>query len=177
MQQNKLLECPECHEKSLNDLGVGTEKIEEELKELLPNSRILRMDFDTTSRKGMHEKMITEFGEHKYDILLGTQIVAKGLDFDDVTLVGIINADTSLNIPNYRSSEETFELLSQTAGRSGRKKHGTVILQTYNKDHYAIRYTKSHDYLNFFKEEMNIRREMKYPPYYFIYIYKNKWKR
>jgi primosomal protein N' (replication factor Y) len=165
------INCPKCHERSLNGIGTGTEKIEEELNKLFKQAKVLRMDFDTTTKKGSHEKLIESFKKKEYDILIGTQIVAKGLDFDDVTLVGIINADTSLNIPNYRSSEETFELLSQTAGRSGRKKHGTVILQTYNKDHYAIRYTKSHDYLNFFKEEMNIRREMKYPPYYYlIYI-------
>ena len=167
--EKKVIECPECHEKSLNDLGVGTEKIEEELKELFKDVRILRMDFDTTSRKGMHEKMITEFGEHKYDILLGTQIVSKGLDFKDVTLVGVINADTSLNIPNFRSSEQTFSLLSQVAGRCGRsEKSGEVIIQTFNKDHYAIKYVKTHDYLKFFTEEMNIRKRLGYPPYYYI---------
>ena len=166
---NKPIECPSCHEKSLNDLGVGTEKIEEELKELLPNSRILRMDFDTTSRKGMHEKMITEFGEHKYDILLGTQIVSKGLDFKDVTLVGVINADTSLNIPNFRSSEQTFSLLSQVAGRSGRsEKSGEVLIQTFNPTHYAIKCVETHDYIKFFNEEMNIRKRLGYPPYYYI---------
>lgn len=167
--EKKVLECPECHEKSLNDLGVGTEKVEEELQKLIPNARILRMDFDTTSKKGMHEKMITEFGNHKYDILLGTQIVSKGLDFKDVTLVGVINADTSLNIPNFRSSEQTFSLLSQVAGRSGRsEKSGEVIIQTFNKEHYAIKYVKTHDYINFFNEEMNIRKRLGYPPYYYI---------
>ena len=166
---NKPIECPECHEKALNDLGVGTEKIEEELKDLIKDVRVLRMDFDTTSRKGMHEKMITEFAEHKYDVLLGTQIVSKGLDFKDVTLVGVINADTSLNIPNYRSSEQTFSLLSQVAGRSGRsEKTGEVIIQTFNKEHYAIKCVKKHDYITFFNEEMNIRKKLGYPPYYFI---------
>ena len=104
--------CPECNEESITDLGVGTEKIEEELKNIFKDSKVLRMDVDTTSRKGMHEKMITAFKNHEYDILLGTQIVAKGLDFDNVTLVGVINADTSLNIPDFRSSENTFSLLS-----------------------------------------------------------------
>lgn len=161
--------CPECYEKSINDLGVGTEKVEEELNKLFPESKILRMDFDTTSRKGMHEKMIKAFKNHEYDILLGTQIVSKGLDFDNVTLVGVINADTSLNIPDFRSSETTFSLLAQVAGRAGRSdKEGEVIIQTFNPEHYAIQYTKKHDYLGFYNREMSIRRELKYPPYYYI---------
>lgn len=164
--------CPNCHEHGLNSLGVGTEKIEEELNKYLTGVRVLRMDFDTTSKKGAHEKMITDFSEHKYDILLGTQIVAKGLDFENVTLVGIINADTSLNIPDFRSSETTFSLLSQVAGRSGRSnKTGRVYLQTFNPDHYAIKYVTKHDYIGFYNSEMNIRHELKYPPYYYlIYI-------
>ncbi len=161
--------CPECKEESINDLGVGTEKIEEELNKLFPDSKILRMDFDTTSRKGMHEKMIRAFKNHEYDILLGTQIVSKGLDFDNVTLVGVINADTSLNIPDFRSSENTFSLLAQVAGRAGRSdKEGQVIIQTFNPDHYAIQYTKNHDYIGFYNKEMFIRRELKYPPFYYI---------
>lgn len=161
--------CPECHEKSINDLGVGTEKVEEELNKLFPESKILRMDFDTTSRKGMHEKMIKDFKNHEYDILLGTQIVSKGLDFDNVTLVGVINADTSLNIPDFRSSETTFSLLAQVAGRAGRSdKEGEVVIQTFNPEHYAIQYTKRHDYLGFYNKEMSIRRKLKYPPYYYI---------
>lgn len=161
--------CPNCGEKSLSDLGVGTEKIEEELHNLLPYARVLRMDVDTTSRKGAHKKMIDAFRGHEYDILLGTQIVAKGLDFSDVTLVGVINADTSLNIPDFRSSENTYSLLSQVAGRSGRSsKQGKVLIQTFNPDHYAISYVKRHDYLGFYKEEMVIRRKLGYPPYYFL---------
>ena len=161
--------CPECKEKSLNNLGVGTQKIEEELNKLFPESKILRMDYDTTSKKGMHEKMIESFRNHEYDILLGTQMVAKGLDFSNVTLVGVINADTSLNIPDFRSSENTFSLLSQVAGRSGRStKTGSVIIQTFNPEHYAINLCKNHDYLSFYKQEMMIRRSLKYPPYYYI---------
>ena len=161
--------CPECHEKALTSLGVGTEKVEEELTKFIPGVKILRMDFDTTSRRGSHEKMIKDFESGKYNVLLGTQIVAKGLDFDNVTLVGVINADTSLNIPNFRSSEETFSLLSQVAGRSGRNiKSGEVIIQTYNKDHYAIECVKKHDYKDFFNKEMSIRRKLNYPPYYYI---------
>ena len=160
--------CPECNEKSLSPLGVGTERIEEELKDLT-TGKILRMDYDTTSRKGMHEKMITAFRNHEYDILLGTQIVSKGLDFPLVTLVGVINADTSLNIPDFRSSENTFSLLNQVSGRAGRSdKSGKVLIQTYNPDHYAIKYVKYNNYLGFYKEEMNIRRVLKYPPYYYI---------
>lgn len=161
--------CPHCKEEALSDLGVGTEKIEEELHSLLPNARVLRMDVDTTSRKGAHKKMIAAFRNHEYDILLGTQIVAKGLDFSDVTLVGVINADTSLNIPDFRSSENTYSLLSQVAGRSGRsQKTGKVYIQTFNPDHYAISFVKKHDYLGFYREEMKIRRRLGYPPFYFL---------
>lgn len=161
--------CPECKEKALNNLGVGTQKIEEELNKLFPDSKVLRMDYDTTSKKGMHEKMIESFRNGEYDILLGTQMVAKGLDFSNVTLVGVINADTSLNIPDFRSSENTFSLLSQVAGRSGRaEKSGSVIIQTFNPEHYAINLCKNHDYMSFYEKEMTIRKNLKYPPYYYI---------
>ncbi len=161
--------CPSCKEKSLSNLGIGTQKIEEELNNLFPNARVLRMDYDTTSRKGMHEKMITSFKNHEYDILIGTQMVAKGLDFSLVTLVGVINADTSLNIPDFRSGENTFSLLNQVAGRSGRSdRDGSVIIQTFNPDYYAISLTKNHDYMGFYKKEMEIRKTLKYPPYYYI---------
>jgi primosomal protein N' (replication factor Y) (superfamily II helicase) len=161
--------CPNCGEKAINNIGVGTEKIEEELHSLFPETRVIRMDFDTTSGKGKHEELINKFKNGEADILLGTQIVAKGLDFPNVTLVGVINADTSLNIPDFRSSENTFSLLSQVAGRSGRSsKTGEVIIQTFNPDHYAIRYTKEHNYLGFYQEEMKIRYTLKYPPYYYL---------
>ena len=167
--EKKYDKCPKCGESSLNNLGVGTQKIEEELNKLFPSSRVLRMDYDTTSKKGMHEKMIESFRNHEYDILLGTQMVAKGLDFPNVTLVGVINADTSLNIPDFRSSENTFSLLNQVAGRSGRsEKTGSVIIQTFNPMHYAIYFTKNHDYTSFYKQEMLIRKKLKYPPYYYI---------
>ena len=161
--------CPECKEDAMKDLGVGTEKIEEELKNYLPKVRVLRMDFDTTSKKGAHEKMIAQFESHEADILLGTQIVAKGLDFQNVTLVGVLNADTSLNVPDFRSSEMTFSLLAQVAGRSGRSsKKGQVYFQTYNPEHYAIVDAKKNDYLSFYKEEMQNRHLMKYPPFYYL---------
>ena len=160
--------CPNCHEESVKNLGVGTEKIEEELNKLF-NAKVIRMDFDTTSTKGSHEKIINSFRNHEYDILLGTQMIAKGLDFPNVTLVGVINADTSLMIPNFRSSEFTFQLLSQVSGRSGRSdKNGMVIIQSYNVDHYAIKLSKTQDYSLFFKQEMSIRRKLNYPPYCFI---------
>lgn len=161
--------CPSCGENSLSSLGLGTEKIEEELIKIFPQSKVLRMDYDTTSKKGMHNKIISDFREGKYDILLGTQMVAKGLDFANVTLVGVINADTSLNIPDFRSSENTFSLLSQVAGRSGRSsKEGNVIIQTFNPEHYAIKLASKYDYLSFYKEEMKIRKKLNYPPYYYL---------
>ena len=135
--------CPECHEKAIEQLGYGTEKIEEELKSLF-NARVIRMDLDTTGTKGAHEKIISAFRNQEYDILLGTQMIAKGLDFANVTLVGVINADTSLMIPNFRSSEYTFDLLSQVSGRSGRgEKKGTVIIQTFNQESLCYKACKN----------------------------------
>ena len=161
--------CPKCHEKSLKDLGVGTEKIEEELKEILPKARVLRMDVDTTSKKGAHKKIVDAFSKGDADILLGTQMVAKGLDFPNVTLVGVINADTSLMLPDFRSSEKTFDLLSQVAGRAGRsEREGKVIFQTFNSDNYAINSAKENDYKSFYIEEMKNRKLMKYPPYFYL---------
>ena len=160
--------CPVCGSSNMKDYGLGTEKLEEELNRIF-KSRVIRMDMDTTSKKGMHEKIINDFGEHKYDILLGTQMIAKGLDFPLVTLVGVINADSSLNVPDFRSAEVTFGLLSQVSGRAGRSDlAGEVIIQTYNPDHYSIVYAKNHDYYSFYKEEMKIRKALSYPPYYYI---------
>lgn len=160
--------CMKCGSTDIKGIGLGTEKLEQEIMNKF-KTRVIRMDADTTSRKGMHEKIIKEFGEGKYDILLGTQMIAKGLDFPKVTLVGVINADMSLCVPDFRSSERTFQLLSQVSGRAGRGKYpGEVIIQTFNPDHYSIRYAKNHDYLNFYKEEMAIRKQLNYSPYYFI---------
>lgn len=160
--------CSSCGEKAIKTLGTGTEKVEEEIRKVF-NARVVRMDLDTTSKKGSHEKIITAFKNHEYDILLGTQMIAKGLDFSNVTLVGVINADTSLMIPNYRSNEYTFQLLMQTAGRSGRgEKNGSVIIQTFNPEHYAITLASKHDYIDFFKQEMEVRRKLSYPPYYYL---------
>ena len=166
--EKKLDLCPSCKEPSMKNLGIGTERLEEELRQLT-NARIVRMDLDTTTKKGSHEKIVEEFKNGEFDILLGTQMITKGLDFPNVTLVAIINADTSLMIPNYRSSENTFQLLTQTAGRCGRaQKEGKVIIQTFNPEHYAIELSKRHDYKAFFKEEMDIRRNLAYPPYYYL---------
>ncbi|WP_037583504.1 primosomal protein N' [Streptococcus iniae] len=160
--------CPNCHSSSIRYYGTGTQKAYDELKEVLPEARILRMDVDTTRKKGSHEKLLSEFGSHKADILLGTQMIAKGLDFPNVTLVGVLNADTSLNLPDFRSSEKTFQLLTQVAGRAGRaEKEGEVLIQTYNPDHYAIQLAKSQDFDAFYDYEMKIRQKMAYPPYYF----------
>lgn len=160
--------CMKCGSTDIKGIGLGTEKLEQEIMNKF-KTRVIRMDADTTSKKGMHEKIIKEFGEGKYDILLGTQMIAKGLDFPKVTLVGVINADMSLCVPDFRSSERTFQLLSQVSGRAGRGKYpGEVIIQTFNPDHYSIRYAKNHDYLNFYKEEMAIRKQLNYSPYYFI---------
>lgn len=163
-----VMKCPECGSNNIKDYGLGTEKLEEQLNKMF-NAKIVRMDMDTTSKKGMHEKIINEFGEHQYDILVGTQMIAKGLDFPLVTLVGVINADSSLNVPDFRSAETTFQLLSQVSGRAGRSDlSGEVIIQTYNPDHYSIQCAKEHNYLKFYQEEMTIRRELCYSPYYYI---------
>lgn len=160
--------CPQCHSRHIRYYGTGTEKVAAQLSALLPAARVLRMDVDTTRRKGMHEKILRQFGEHQADILLGTQMIAKGLDFPDVTLVGVLNADTGLELPDFRASEHTFDLLAQVSGRAGRAdKPGHVIIQTFNPDHYAIRLAQAHDYDRFFATEMNVRYRGGYPPYYY----------
>ncbi|WP_243096469.1 primosomal protein N' [Streptococcus dysgalactiae] len=160
--------CPECRSHSIRYYGTGTQKAFDELQEVIPEARILRMDVDTTRKKGSHETILDRFGKHQADILLGTQMIAKGLDFPNVTLVGVLNADTSLNLPDFRASEKTFQLLTQVAGRAGRAyKPGEVLIQTYNPDHYAIQLAKKQDFEVFYRYEMAIRRQMAYPPYYF----------
>ena len=164
--------CPNCYGRSLTMYGLGTEKLEEELVKKF-NARVVRMDLDTTTSKKAHSKIIKDFLEQKYDILVGTQMIAKGLDFPNVTLVGVINADASINIPDFRSSEYTYQLLSQVSGRSGRdKKEGIVIIQTLNPEHYSIKYAKDHDYDGFFNYEMRIRKKLGYPPYYYLTLIK-----
>ncbi|WP_288622093.1 primosomal protein N' [uncultured Streptococcus sp.] len=160
--------CPNCHSRSIRYYGTGTQKAYDELVEIFPQARILRMDVDTTRQKGAHQRILDKFGNHEADILLGTQMIAKGLDFPNVTLVGVLNADTSLNLPDFRSSERTFQLLTQVAGRTGRaEKEGEVLIQTYNPQHYAIQLAQKQDYEAFYAYEMGIRRQLAYPPYYF----------
>lgn len=160
--------CPNCKSHSIRYYGTGTQKAYDELAELFPQARILRMDVDTTRKKGSHQALLDQFGRGEADILLGTQMIAKGLDFPNVTLVGVLNADTALNLPDFRSSERTFQLLTQVAGRAGRaEKAGQVLIQSYNPQHYAIRFAKDQDYEGFYTYEMGIRRQLGYPPYYF----------
>lgn len=160
--------CPNCQSRSIRYYGTGTQKAYDELAELFPQASILRMDVDTTRKKGSHQALLEQFGKGEADILLGTQMIAKGLDFPNVTLVGVLNADTALNLPDFRSSERTFQLLTQVAGRAGRaEKAGQVLIQSYNPQHYAIRFAKDQDYEGFYTYEMAIRRQLGYPPYYF----------
>ncbi|MBC2578978.1 primosomal protein N' [Clostridium sp. DJ247] len=158
--------CPQCSSKYVKYFGIGTEKVEQEIKKIFPAARTLRMDFDTTRRKNSYEHIYDTFKNGYADILIGTQMVAKGLDFKNVTLVGVIAADLSLNLPDFRSTERTFQLITQVSGRAGRgEKPGSVILQTYNPENYSIRYAASCDYENFYKEEIDIRNTMEYPPF------------
>ncbi len=160
--------CPSCASSSIRYYGSGTQKAVEELQQLIPEARILRMDVDTTRKKGAHEALLRQFERGEADILLGTQMIAKGLDFPNVTLVGVLNADTALNLPDFRSSERTFQLLTQVAGRAGRaEKPGEVMIQTYNPNHYAIQFAQEQDYEGFYRYEMGLRRSLAYPPYSF----------
>lgn len=160
--------CPKCHGHKIRYYGTGTEKVASQLSQFLPQARVIRMDVDTTRRKGMHERLLKEFGDQQADILLGTQMIAKGLDFPNVTLVGVLNADTGLDLPDFRASEHTFDLLAQVSGRAGRaNKPGYVVIQTFNPTNYAIELAKEHNYEKFFAIEMNLRYRAGYPPYYY----------
>ena len=160
--------CPICQSRRIQFYGAGTQKIEEYLNQLFPEARIIRMDVDTTRKKGQHEQLLSNFRNKEADILLGTQMIAKGLDFPDVTLVGVLNADTALNLPDFRSSERTFQLLTQVSGRAGRhQKEGNVYIQTYNPKHYAIQFAKDQNYEDFFKYEMQVRHLGSYSPYFY----------
>lgn len=172
---NKLIKCPNCGSLSINERGMGTEKLEEILKENFQMARIVRMDIDTTSNKDAHEKIIRDFEDLKYDILIGTQMISKGLDFPKVTLVGIINADATLNIPDFRSAERTFSLINQVSGRAGRNNlPGEVIIQGFNIDHYSLVKAKYNDYIGFYNEEMKLRKILNYPPFYNLCLIKIK---
>lgn len=160
--------CPNCKSNKIRNYGTGTQNVQEQLQRIFPNVNILRMDVDTTSKKGSHSKLLNKFAKKEANILLGTQMIAKGLDFPDVTLVGVINADTTLSISDFRASEKTFQLLTQVSGRAGRaEKEGHVIIQTFNPEHYAIQLAAKHDYEDFYKHEMFIRHRSDYPPFYY----------
>ena len=161
--------CPECTSEHIRYFGTGTQKVEEELGKIFPEARVIRMDVDTTSRKGSHEKLLTAFEEGKADILLGTQMIAKGLDFPNITLVGVLSADTMLHLPDFRSSEKTFQLLTQVSGRAGRHElAGEVVIQTYSPEHYSIELASQQDFDQFYQKEMMIRKIHQYPPFYYL---------
>lgn len=164
--QRAINTCPKCKSKYVKYFGVGTEQLEHSVKKTFPGSRPLRMDFDTTRGKDAYENIYNAFATKRYNVLIGTQMIAKGLDFKDVTLVGIIAADLSLNLPDYRAAEKTFQLITQVAGRAGRgKKAGKVILQTYSPENYSIVCAAKNDYKSFYNEEISIRNLRNYPPF------------
>jgi primosomal protein N' (replication factor Y) len=159
-------ECPECGGKKIRYSGLGTQKVEEELKELVPVIKLRRMDRDTTVRKLSHYRMIKEMEEGRSDLLLGTQMVAKGHDLPNVTVAAVISSDLALNLPDFRSAERAFQLFSQLAGRAGRGEHpGTVYIQTYDPGHYVFAYVKNNDYRGFYQKEVLLRKELSYPPF------------
>ncbi|MGA8942059.1 MAG: primosomal protein N' [Thermoactinomyces sp.] len=158
--------CPACGSKHIRHFGVGTQRVEQELARQFPGIRVIRMDVDTTSRKGAHEQLLKSFGAGQADVLLGTQMIAKGLDFPNVTLVGVIAADTMLHLPDFRSAERTFQLLTQVSGRAGRhEKPGKVVIQTYNSEHYSISLAANRRILSFYQQEARLRKQHAYPPY------------
>ncbi|HLR01857.1 MAG TPA: primosomal protein N' [Virgibacillus sp.] len=163
--------CPECNSDLIRFFGTGTQRVEEALSQSIPESTIIRMDVDTTRRKGAHERLLNHFASGKADILLGTQMIAKGLDFENVTLVGVLTADSMLHLPDFRSSEKTFQLMTQVSGRAGRHElPGNVIVQAYTPDHYSIQLASQYDYVSFFKKEMQTRKAFQYPPYVFLVL-------
>lgn len=164
--ENAVNVCPECKSKYVKYFGVGTERVEKEVKAYFKDARVIRMDYDTTRKKDSYETLYNTFKDRKADILIGTQMIAKGLDFENVTLVGVIAADLSLNNPDYRASERTFQLITQVSGRAGRGEQvGNVIIQTYSPENYSIQYACKNDYNNFYNEEIKIRETMNYPPF------------
>ncbi|MDX8045004.1 primosomal protein N' [Gracilibacillus sp. S3-1-1] len=165
-------QCTSCASKSIRYFGTGTQKVEEALREHIPEASIIRMDVDTTRRKGSHKKLLERFGNGEANILLGTQMIAKGLDFENVTLVGVLAVDTMLHLPDFRSSEKTFQLLTQVSGRAGRHKlPGEVIVQTYTPEHYSVQLASQYDYEQFYLQEMEMRRSFHYPPYYYLTLF------
>jgi primosomal protein N' (replication factor Y) len=160
------LKCPNCGSAAIRQFGAGTEKVEQEVKALFPNAETLRWDAETTRQKGAHEIIMAHFVNQRANVLIGTQMLAKGLDLPLVTLVGVVLADVGLNLPDYHAAERTFQLLTQVAGRAGRSPlGGQVVLQTFNPDHYAIRAAAAHDFAGFYRQELDYRRKLRYPPF------------
>lgn len=158
--------CPHCQSKHIRYFGTGTQRVEEELVRHFPGIRVIRMDVDTTNRKGAHEKLLTAFGAGKADVLLGTQMIAKGLDFPRVTVVGIIAADTMLHLPDFRAAERTFQLITQVSGRAGRhERPGRVVIQTYNPEHYSVDLAARGEVEQFYRQECKVRKIHRYPPF------------
>ncbi|GAF66126.1 primosome assembly protein PriA [Bacillus sp. TS-2] len=163
--------CSSCGSEHIRFFGSGTQKVEEELTKVLPEAKVIRMDVDTTSKKGSHQKLLEAFERKEADILLGTQMIAKGLDFPAITLVGVLSADSMLHLPDFRSAERTFQLLEQVSGRAGRHElPGQVVIQSYNPEHYSNELVQTHDYEKFFEIEMGQRKQVGYPPYYFMVL-------
>jgi len=163
--------CSQCQSEYIRYFGTGTQRVEEELTKVLPEAKVIRMDNDTTNRKGAHERLLKSFGNKEANILLGTQMIAKGLDFPDVTLVGVLTADTMLNLPDFRSAEKTFQLLTQVSGRAGRHHlPGEVVIQTYAPEHYSISLAQKHNFDQFYQKEMYMRKLHAYPPYYYLIL-------
>ncbi len=159
--------CPSCKQLTLKDHGFGTERIEEEVQQLFPEAKVARMDLDTTRSRRSYESIIHDFAEHKIDILVGTQMVTKGLHFDDVALVAVLNADSMMNIPDFRSHERTFQMLEQVSGRAGRKdKQGMVLIQTRQPEEFILQQVKNHDFIGFFNQQIAERQMFRYPPFY-----------
>ena len=168
-KEENITECPACGSRHIEYKGLGTEKVEDDLKVLLPEVKIARMDYDTTRNKNAHQIILNDFEDRKIDILVGTQMVAKGLDFDNITLIGIINADSMIQFPDFRAYERSFQMLSQVAGRAGRRnKQGKVIIQTYDVKHRVIKQIVANDYEGMYREEMIERKQFRYPPFYKI---------
>ena len=172
-EMNNLQFCPECNSKNIKYFGTGTQKLEDEVHKIFPNCSTIRMDIDTVTAKNSHETILNQFKNENIDILIGTQMVVKGHHFPNVTLVGVISADSSLNIEDYRATERTFQTLVQVAGRAGREKEkGRVIIQTYNPDSYAILDSKEQNYDKFYDTEIGLRKVLKYPPFCDIILIK-----
>ena len=158
--------CPKCESKYVKFFGAGTQRVEEEVKKYFKDARVLRMDVDTTRGKDSYENIYNSFKEGKADILIGTQMISKGLDFKKVTLVGVLAADMSINIPDYRAAERTFQIITQVAGRAGRgENQGKVVIQTYTPEHYSLEYAVNYDYEGFYEKEFTVKALMKYPPF------------